>query len=291
MPSEVLALLDLRPGAVVVDATAGAGGHLGRLAEAVGPGGRVIAVDRDLRAFEDNAAGGVVRRYADRAVLHHARFSTLPQVLQAEGVDRVDALLCDLGVSSMQLDEGARGFSFRQDGPLDMRMDREDGETAWEMLARLDESEIADLLYHYGEERQSRRIARAIKRAWPLPDSTLALAERIAAAMGGPRGRIHPATRSFQALRIALNRELDELDALLTQLPSLLRSGGRAALISFHSLEDRRVKQSFRTGASAAGEQGVVYRILTKRPLVAHEDEVAHNPRSRSAKLRGVERL
>lgn len=288
---EVLELLAVEPGMTVVDATAGAGGHLRRLAEAVGPTGRVIGIDRDLRAFEPSAAGGVAAEYSDRVSLKHAAFSEVARLLEEEQLQHVDALLCDLGVSSMQLDEADRGFSFRHDGPLDMRMDKSRGETAWELLASRDEREIADILFHYGEERRSRRIAHAIKRAWPLADSTLALADVIAHAMGGPRGRIHPATRSFQALRIAVNRELDELDALLVALPSLLRTGGRAAVISFHSLEDRKVKHAFRDGTRAADDRPALYRVLNKRPLMATDDERDQNPRSRSAKLRAVERV
>lgn len=289
---ETLDLLAARPGSVVVDVTAGGGGHLALLADAVGPSGRVIALDRDPRAHEDSAAGGVAKRFADRVTLVRAPFSSLEEVLAAEGVTAVDGLLADIGVSSMQLDEKERGFSFREDGPLDMRMDPEHGESAWELLARLDENEIADVLYQLGEEHRSRRVARAIKRAWPLPDSTLALADVIARSLGGKRGRIHPATKSFQALRIAVNRELDELDALLDAIPRVLAPGGRACVISFHSLEDRRVKRAFQSQSRAQPDGSPPpLRLLTKRPVVAGDDEVASNPRARSAKLRAAERV
>lgn len=284
---ETLELTRAREGLVAVDVTAGGGGHLELLAEAVGPTGRVIALDRDPRAHEPSAAGGVAARFADRVTLVRAPFSELEEVLAEQGVEQVDLLIADLGVSSMQLDEAERGFSLRHDGPLDMRMDPDRGESAWELLAHLDEEEIADVLYGYGEERRSRRIARAIKRSWPLADSTLALAELIARAAGGRRGRIHPATKSFQALRIAVNRELDELDALLAALPRVLAPGGRAAVISFHSLEDRKVKRAFQEGGR---REEPVYSIVTKRPVVGGAEEVATNPRSRSAKLRVVER-
>lgn len=297
----VLRTLDIQPGMCVVDVTAGAGGHLRAFCEAVGAEGTVIALDRDDRAHQADAAGGVVETYADRATLTRAPFSELERVLEDKGVASVDALLADLGVSSMQLDEEARGFSFQRQGPLDMRMDKERSESVWEFLARHDENEIADVIYHYGEERKSRRIAHAIKRAWPIEDSTLALAEIVARALGGRRGRIHPATRTFQALRIAVNRELDELDALLEMIPAVLSlprplasgemRGGRAAIISFHSLEDRRVKRRFQSVGrrSEAGEP--TCHLLTKRPLVATDDENAQNPRARSAKLRVLERL
>lgn len=289
---ETLELLAARPGAVVADVTAGGGGHLALLAEAVGPSGRVLALDRDPRAHEESAAGGVAKRYSDRITLVRAPFSALEEVLAEQGLSALDGLLADIGVSSMQLDEKERGFSFREDGPLDMRMDPEQGESAWELLARLDENEIADVLYEYGEEHRSRRVARAIKKSWPLPDSTLALADVIARALGGKRGRIHPATKSFQALRIAVNRELEELDALLDAIPRVLAPGGRACVISFHSLEDRRVKRAFQAHSRAQPDGSPPpLRILTKRPLVAADDEVARNPRARSAKLRAVERV
>jgi 16S rRNA (cytosine1402-N4)-methyltransferase len=287
-----LELLNLQPGAVAVDVTAGAGGHLRRIAEAVGPEGRVIALDRDPRAHEDSAAGGVAKELSDRVVLVEAPFSELEAVLADQGVAKVDALLADLGVSSMQLDEDVRGFSFMRDGPLDMRMGPDAEESAWELIAALSEEELANVIYEYGEERKSRRIARAIKRAWPLPDSTSALADVVARAMGGRRGRIHPATRTFQALRIAVNRELGELDALLDQLPRVLAPGGRGAVISFHSLEDRRVKRRFLDGGSAKLDgTPPLWKVLTKRPVQADDDEKARNPRARSAKLRAVERL
>jgi 16S rRNA (cytosine1402-N4)-methyltransferase len=288
LPRETLELSAAREGILAVDVTAGGGGHLSLLVEAVGPIGRVIALDRDPRAHEPSAAGGVAAQFSDRVTLVRAAFSELEEVLAAQGVEGgVDLVLADLGVSSMQLDEAERGFSLRHDGPLDMRMDPERGESAWEMLDRLDENEIADVLYLYGEERRSRRIARAIKRAWPLKDSTLALADVIAPAAGGRRGRIHPATKSFQGLRIAVNRELEELDSLLAALPRVLRPGGRAAVISFHSLEDRKVKRAFQEGGR---REDPIYSIITKRPVIASEEEQASNPRSRSAKLRVVER-
>jgi 16S rRNA (cytosine1402-N4)-methyltransferase len=289
LADEVMDLLRPSPGAVAVDVTAGAGGHLRLLAEAVGPTGRVIAIDRDERAHRDDAAGGVARELADRVTLVKARISDLEEVLREHDIEGVDALLADLGVSSMQLDDDERGFSFMRDGPLDMRMG--EGETAYELIARLREDELADVLFHYGEERKSRRVARGIKYAWPIEDSTLALASVIARSLGGRRGRIHPATKSFQALRIAVNRELDELDSLLDALGRVLRPGGRAAVISFHSLEDRKVKRCFADkGSTAEDGSPALWKVLTKRPLTASDEEVQRNPRARSAKLRAVER-
>lgn len=282
MRAEVLALVDARPGQIVVDCTAGAGGHLEGFAEGVGAHGRVVALDRDPRAHQEDAAGGVARRFADRITLVQAPFSAVRVVLDEIGVERVDALFADLGVSSLQLDEAERGFSFRTDAPLDMRMDTTTGETAAELIRRLDERELADVIYLYGEEHKSRRIARVVKREQPT--TTAGLAEAVIRAVGDPRmarrgGGIHPATRTFQALRIATNRELEELDALLDALPAVVRPGGRAVVLSFHSLEDRKVKHRFKSEG---------YTALTKRPEVPSDDEVAANPRARSAKLRAA---
>jgi 16S rRNA (cytosine1402-N4)-methyltransferase len=274
MPAACLRELAVGPGQIVCDCTAGGGGHLERFAAAVGEGGRVIALDRDDRAFRDDAAGGVARRFPQVTLLRHP-FSELPLVLAAQGLAKVDAVFADLGVSSFQLDEGERGFSFQQDAPLDMRMDRSRGETAAELIARLDDDELADLIYLYGEERQSRRIARSLKRH--APQTTAQLKDAVVAAVGPARGRIHPATKTFQALRIAVNGELDELKALLQALPGVLKQGGRAGFLTFHSLEDRLVKHAFK----AAG-----FHPTTKKPLTADDAEVDENPRSRSARLR-----
>jgi 16S rRNA (cytosine1402-N4)-methyltransferase len=278
MKSEVLELLDVQPGFVVVDCTAGGGGHLRAFAELVGPHGKVIGLDRDERAFRDDAAGGVRSQFSDRVLLVKSAFADVRAALDEVGVDRVDALFADLGVSSFQLDEADRGFSFRADAPLDMRMDTTTGETAKELIERLDEEELANLIYELGDERKSRRIARALKRR-PIPSTTQELADVVARAVGGPWKRIHPATRTFQALRIAVNGELDQLDALLKALPDVVKPGGRAAILSFHSLEDGRVKRCFRSEG---------FHPITKRPLEPTDDEVAQNPRSRSARLRAA---
>jgi len=274
MPEACLRELAVQPGQIVCDCTAGGGGHLERFAIAVGDGGRVIALDRDDRAFRDDAAGGVAKRFPQVTLLRHP-FSELPLALATQGLTKVDAVFADLGVSSFQLDEGERGFSFQQDAPLDMRMDRSRGETAAELIARLEDDELADVIYLYGEERQSRRIARSLKRH--APQTTAQLKDAVVAATGPARGRIHPATKTFQALRIAVNGELDELKALLAALPEVLKQGGRAGFLTFHSLEDRLVKHAFK----AAG-----FHPTTKKPVVADEAETDENPRSRSAKLR-----
>jgi 16S rRNA (cytosine1402-N4)-methyltransferase len=258
----------------VCDCTAGGGGHLALFAAAVGDSGRVIALDRDDRAFRDDAAGGVAKRFSQVTLLRHP-FSELPIALASQGLEQVDAVFADLGVSSFQIDEGERGFSFQQDAPLDMRMDRSRGETAAELIARLDDDELADIIYLYGEERQSRRIARSLKRH--APTTTAQLKEAVVAATGPARGRIHPATKTFQALRIAVNGELDELKALLAALPTVLKQGGRAGFLTFHSLEDRLAKHAFKQAG---------FHPTTKKPVIADEREVDENPRSRSAKLR-----
>jgi 16S rRNA (cytosine1402-N4)-methyltransferase len=280
---EVIELLAPAPGQVFVDATVGAGGHTRLLAERVGPTGRVIGLDQDAGMLE------LARpRLADLPVtLVHANFERLPQVLRDLGGEAVDGVLADLGVCSDQLDEAGRGLSFQQSGPLDMRMDPRSGETAADLLRRLSERDLADLIYTYGEERFSRRIACKIvetRKQAPL-ETTEQLAELVRRCVPRPKGRRHvidPATRVFQALRIAVNDELGALERLLAALPRCLRPGGRAALISFHSLEDRRVKQAFRDRE--------IWQELTRKPVQAGADEVRDNPRARSAKLRAAVR-
>jgi 16S rRNA (cytosine1402-N4)-methyltransferase len=281
MPVASLRECAVRAGATVVDCTAGGGGHLRRFAEAVGPAGRVIALDRDERAFADDAAGGVARSFPQVTLVRRA-FSQARAALDELGIDRVDVVFADLGVSSYQLDEGARGFSFRADAPLDMRMDTSTGPTAAEWIASSSETDLADVIFRYGEERASRRIARSIKRAHP--QTTQALVDAVIAAVGPKRGRIHPATKTFQALRIAVNAELAELEALIAALPALLVPGGRAGFLTFHSLEDRLVKLAFRARDRDDGR----FHPTTKKPIVADDDEQRDNPRARSAKLRAA---
>jgi 16S rRNA (cytosine1402-N4)-methyltransferase len=290
--SETVALLEPSRGGTFVDCTLGLGGHAAALLEA--GAGRVIGLDRDPRALE--LAGARLSHWGDRVVLVHADYRDLPAVLADRGIGAVDGALADLGVSSMQLDEPARGFSFRTDGPLDMRMDPTRGETAASMLAVVDEQELADVIYQFGEERKSRRVARAIveaRREAPI-ETTARLASIVRrAAGGGTYQRIDPATRTFQAIRIWVNRELDGLDTFIADAARALRAGGRLVVIAFHSLEDRIVKHTMRMLAKGEGlirGEGLV-RVLTKKPVTATDDEVAGNPRARSAKLRAVERV
>jgi 16S rRNA (cytosine1402-N4)-methyltransferase len=284
---EVLEFLNVRPGSVIVDATVGLGGHSAAIAKRLGARGRLICFDRDPQAMELAKA----RMEEVRAELGDA----MPEVIfeprafsEAGGViapGSLDGLLADFGVSSLQLDEAQRGFSFRSEGPLDMRMDTRSGETAEQVVNQEDENELADLIYEFGEERRSRRIARAIVRARPIR-TTAELAGIISAAAPSMKGdKIHPATRTFQALRIRVNDELGEIGSLLASAPSLLRPGGRLVLISFHSLEDRLVKDALRE----AGRNKVL-QVLTKKPVVAEEQEQMRNPRSRSAKMRAAEK-
>jgi 16S rRNA (cytosine1402-N4)-methyltransferase len=280
---ETLQALAPRSGGTYADATVGAGGHSEAILDASAPEGRVIAVDRDPEAVA--AARTRLARFGDRATVVHAAFGELGPVLREHGAARVDGLVADLGVSSPQLDHGARGFSFASEGPLDMRMDTSSGETLAQLLDRVDERELADILYLLGEERRSRPIARSILRARDEGQlSTTADLRRAIVRASGPRRRhgIDPATRSFQALRIAVNRELEQLETLLAALPELLADGGVAVVISFHSLEDRLVKRAFRDRAELTA--------LTKRPITAGEEELAVNPRARSAKLRAARR-
>jgi len=287
LTAEVLRQLRPEPGGVFVDCTVGLGGHTRALLEAGAT--RVIGLDRDEEALAQ--ARTTLSAFADRVDLVHADYRTLEDVLDGRGVERVDGALADLGVSSMQFDEPGRGFSFQRDEPLDMRMDRTSATTAATLVAGSTEHELADTIYAYGEERFSRRIARALvaaRREAPI-DTTGRLAAIVRRAVP-TRGyqRIDPATRTFQALRIWVNRELDGLDRFLEAAVRRLRVGARLVVITFHSLEDRIVKHTLRTLAQG---QSAVLKVLTKKPLVADDEEVQRNPRARSAKLRAAERL
>lgn len=288
MTGEVVTALDPARGGLFVDCTVGAGGHARTLLDA--GAGRLLGLDRDGEVL--TAAAETLRAWSSRVELVHADFRTLDTVLAARGVSEIDGgALADLGVSSLQLDGAGRGFSFRRDEPLDMRMDRSRGPTAAEMLREAAESELADVIYHYGEDRHARRIARGLvasRERRPLT-STGQLADAVRRAV--PRRshqRIHPATRTFQALRIWVNRELEGLDAWLLAVCRRLRAGARLAVITFHSLEDRIVKRTLRR-LEQEGE--VAIRVLTKRPLRPAAVEVSRNPRARSAKLRAAERV
>jgi 16S rRNA (cytosine1402-N4)-methyltransferase len=281
MAQEVLFWLNPEPGQTLVDATLGAGGHSRLLAERVIPSGKIISLDRDPRAVESGRRR--LRTLPIECV--QADFRDLAAVLHDLGRAHVDGVLLDLGLSSDQLADEDRGFSFDAAGELDLRFDVQRGEPAWRLLERLRAEQIADILYHYGEERFSRRIARRIvETRHRAPIRTAAqFAELVRRCV--PRAKHHPidpATRSFQALRIAVNDEMGALDAVLQQIPDCLRPGGKVAVISFHSLEDRRVKHAFRDDPR--------YVILTKKPIRPIESEVQDNPRSRSAKLRVAER-
>ncbi len=287
MTAEALRLLAPERGGVFVDCTVGLGGHSRALLEAGAT--RIIGIDRDLDALAQ--ARVTLAPWAAKVELVHSDYRAIDSVLDGLGLPAVDGALADLGVSSMQFDEPGRGFSFQRDEPLDMRMDRSTGETAAELVARTSERELADTIYAYGEERFSRRIARAIvdaRREAPI-DTTLRLATIVRRAIPS-RGyqRIDPATRTFQALRIWVNRELEGLDAFLESMAKRLRVGARLVVITFHSLEDRIVKHTLRALEKSAD---AAVKVLTKKPLVAGGDELAVNPRARSAKLRAAERL
>jgi len=289
---EVLRWLDPRPGGCYCDATVGLGGHAGAILERSGPDGRLIGLDRDQDALA--VARTTLRRFGDRVTLVHAPFSRVREVLADLGVVAVDGFLVDLGVSSPQLDRAERGFSFRASGPLDMRMDQTAGETVAELIGRLDEAELTRIIREYGEERYAPRVASFIVEARDAGElgSTGALAALVARALPRHERHKNPATRTFQALRIAVNRELDELEAFLDQAPGCLAPGGRLCVIAFHSLEDRIVKRRLRALAGRdGGAQPPQLRILTKHVVAAAGDERARNPRSRSAKLRAAERI
>jgi 16S rRNA (cytosine1402-N4)-methyltransferase len=288
LPVEVLDYLAVQPGQVIVDATVGAGGHSGLIAKRLGPTGRLIGLDQDeamLKLARLRLQGLPVN-------LFHANFDRLEDVLKELNLQAVDGILADLGFCSDQMDDASRGLSFNQPGPLDMRLDTSQGEPASDLIHRVDERELADLIYQYGEERFSRRIARRIVEARKIApiETTEQLADLVRRCIPhkGPRTRdkgrrterIDPATRTFQALRIAVNDELGSLERLLETLPRVVKPGGRAVLISFHSLEDRRVKEAFKDRA--------IWERLTKKPVQAGEEETRSNPRARSAKLRAA---
>jgi 16S rRNA (cytosine1402-N4)-methyltransferase len=280
LPAEVMSFLAIEPGMTVVDGTLGGGGHTRLLVEAVGPTGRVIALDRDPAAIERGS-----REFAGKPVrFAQANFCDIPEVLDALEIEKVDRVLLDIGLSSDQLADDTRGFSFDSDGPLDLRFDPTEGEPAWRMINRLRPETLADIIYEFGEERFSRRIARRIadtRQREPIKTSRdLARVVMAAVPRQKPPQRIHPATRTFQALRIAVNQELKSLRIALERTPTRLAADGRLVVISFHSLEDRLVKEAFRNRQ--------VWENLTRSPIEASDDELARNPRSRSAKLRAA---
>jgi 16S rRNA (cytosine1402-N4)-methyltransferase len=285
MTREVLAFLQPEKGGVFVDCTVGMGGHALALLEAGAT--RVIGIDRDAAALR--LAADTLSRYRDRVELVHSDYRGIASVLASRGIDRVDGALTDMGMSSYQLEAEGRGFSFQREDPLDMRMDTTSGPTAAELLRGADETDIADAIYKFGEERFSRRIARAIVHARDTsPVETTAQLATIVRRAVPQRGfsRIDPATRTFQALRIWVNRELDEVDAFLKTAARHLTTGARLVVITFHSLEDRIVKHTLR---ALAPREGGLLRILTKKPVTPQADELLRNPRARSAKLRAAE--
>ena len=284
---QAIEFLNLRAGTMVADCTLGLAGHASEIARRLGPRGHLIGFDRDPEALEIARArlaqvADELGAEAPRITVIGEAFSAIPRYVEPASLD---GILADFGVSSLQLDTARRGFSFMAEGNLDMRMDTRRGSTAEQVVNEASERELADLIYEYGEERRSRRIARAIVRGRPVT-TTGQLARIVAAAAPAMKqDRIHPATRTFQALRIFVNRELDEIRALLEAAPTLLKPSGRLVVISFHSLEDRIAKDSLREGA----RQGT-WEVLTKKPVTPGEDEMERNPRARSAKLRVAER-
>ena len=288
--NKTIDFLAVKRGGCYVDATLGLGGHSSAIASLLGPEGKLIGFDKDPIALEmaRQRLAAPQERQQDwpEIVLHHASFAELAERVPAGSADGV---LADFGVSSMQLDDAGRGFSFQAEGRLDMRMDPDAELSADQVVNQFDESDLADLIYEFGEERRSRRIARAIVRARPIR-STAHLAQVVSAAarpMNQPRGKgIHPATLTFQAIRIYVNHELEDIRTLLVAAPAVLKPGGRLVVISFHSLEDRMVKDAMRDGARDG-----LYALLTKKPMTADLDEVRENSRSRSAKLRAAEKI
>jgi 16S rRNA (cytosine1402-N4)-methyltransferase len=300
---EAIDFLNIKRGGTYIDATVGLGGHSLEIAKRLGAQGHLIGLDKDPAALE--FAKGIIGRSSlvvgqdheqdqdqlrdwPTVTLLHRSFAELANDERRTTNDKVDGILADIGVSSLQLDDAARGFSFQAEGPLDMRMNPQAELTAEQVVNQVDEVTLANLIYEFGDERRSRRIARAICRSRPIR-TTAELAAVVSAAarpMNQAERRIHPATRTFQAIRIFVNHELDDLRSLLEAAPQIVNPGGRVVIISFHSLEDRIVKDAFRDGA----KQGL-YKVLTKKPATATDEEIDRNPRSRSAKMRAVERV
>jgi len=281
---ETIRWLAIRPDGFYVDVTVGLGGHAREIARRLGAGGRLLGLDQDAQALE--MARARLSEFGDKVTLVHGNFSQVGEVFAERRLPPADGVLADLGVSSMQLDLGERGFSFRARGPLDMRMDRDAEETAADIVNTAEEKELADLLYQYGEERDSRRIARRIVRARPIRDT-----EHLATVVAGARSvrgrqKLHPATKTFLALRIAVNREMEALGQFLSRVPATLSPGGRWVMLSYHSLEDRQVKQTFQRLAQAG-----TLKVLTKKVIQASGAEVAANPRARSVKMRVAEKI
>lgn len=300
MGKEVVDLIACKPGGVYLDCTAGGGGHSGMLLKASSPDGRVIALDKDPDAIAET--GKALKEYKARLTLIQSDYKEIVSVLEEEGVACLDGILADLGISSHQVDCAKRGFSFMKDGPLDMRMDGDSGETVSEMLMRLPAGDIEHIIRKYGEEKWAKAIARAIKEAGRI-DTTLQLANIVAGAV--PKrfhpARINVATKTFQALRIAVNEELTGLDKFISDAVSRLKTGARIAIISFHSLEDRVIKQTYKALAKSCicppdlpycrCDTKASLKIVTKRSVVASQDEVNLNPRARSARLRVAEKI
>jgi len=279
---EVIQLLEPKPGSRFIDATLGAAGHARVLLERTAPDGRVLGIDQDESALAN--AKQALQSFGSQVIFVHANFRRVAAVAAQQGFLECDGVLADIGISSMMVDDPSRGFSFMREGPLDMRMDRTQPLTAAEVVNTASEKEIADILYTCGEERRSRPIAKSIVRSRPL-HLTTDLVRAVERVTGGPRhGQIHPATRTFQALRIFVNDELKSLEEFLDSAMTVVRSGGRVVVIAFHSLEDRIVKQKFRASAVSG-------RVLTKKVVTAGDEEVRRNPRARSAKLRAWERI
>jgi len=282
MVSEVLEYLNLQPNGTYLDGTIGAGGHATQILDQLSDKGKLIGIDRDAEALEicDNLFGASARPLST----HQSSYHNFPAILKLLGINEVNGILLDLGLSSMQLDSDSRGFAFESEGKLDMRFDGNTGETAAELITRSSEQELADLIYQYGEERHSRKIARSIKNFSNL--STVADLKEAVRRSTPPQQRHKSLARVFQAIRIAVNGELDKLAAFLDSFIDYLSIGGRVVIMSYHSLEDRMVKHTFRS----LKQSGKV-KVLTKKPIVSSEDEQAHNRRSRSAKLRAAERI
>ncbi len=292
MCNEIITYLNIKPNDIIVDTTAGGGGHLKLIAQKLNNNGKIIALDKDIEAHHEHAAGGVLKHFKYKNIkLIHSSFSLLPKILKQYKINKINALLCDLGMSSHQLNNQIRGFSFLKDGPIDMRMNKQSNITAYDIIQHTSEKQLKHIIYKYGQEEKAAFIAKHIKQMLPIKNSTIYLANIINTLIGKKYNKIHPATKTFQALRIATNNEIKELKQLLYDFPNLLDINGKAIFISFHSLEDKEIKNTLYKLSQQHANGIKKFTLLNKKSLHCNKLELKNNHNARSAKLRVIKKI